>query len=81
MSSISMENTEMNRRAYRQMLVTTPGLGQFISGCTLFEESLYQNTIHGKKFVDCLNENQVVPGVKVDRVCTAHRQMVALFLL
>jgi fructose-bisphosphate aldolase class I len=67
LSSIGMENTEANRQAYRQLLVSTPGLGQYISGAILFEETLYQNTTDGKKMVDILQENGIIPGIKVDK--------------
>jgi hypothetical protein len=123
--SIGLENTEDNRRAYRELLVTTPGLGQYISGAILFEETLFQvrgwrarvrplvavlccvgqrarawfcrrtcnmhrallisthvrrlppgplvlcarqppqSTSSGKKMVDCLTEQKIVPGIKV----------------
>ena len=63
-----MDNTEENRQAYRQLLLTTPGLGDYISGAILFEETLYQSTKDGKKFVDCLNDAKIVPGIKVDKV-------------
>jgi fructose-bisphosphate aldolase class I len=49
--------------------LTTPGLGEYISGAILFEETLYQSTTDGKKFVDCLREQNIVPGIKVDKVC------------
>jgi fructose-bisphosphate aldolase class I len=68
LASIGMENTEANRQAYRQLLVSTPGLGQYISGAILFEETLYQNTTDGKKMVDILQENGIIPGIKVDKV-------------
>ncbi|KAJ6891048.1 hypothetical protein NC651_024531 [Populus alba x Populus x berolinensis] len=42
--SIGLDNTETNRQAYRQLLLTTPGLGEYISGAILFEETLYQST-------------------------------------
>jgi len=67
LDSIGVENTEDNRRAYRQLLVTTPGLGEYISGAILFEETLYQSTKDGKPFVDCLKEANIVPGIKVDK--------------
>lgn len=41
LASIGVENTEDNRRAYRELLITTPGLGEYISGAILFEETLY----------------------------------------
>jgi fructose-bisphosphate aldolase class 1 len=42
LQSIGLENTEDSRRAYRELLVTTPGLGKYISGAILFEETLFQ---------------------------------------
>merc|ERR1712100_643883 len=65
LDSIGVENTEDNRRAYRQLLVTTPGLGEYISGAIMFEETLYQSSSEGKTFVDCLKEQGIVPGIKV----------------
>ncbi|CAN6451821.1 unnamed protein product [Victoria cruziana] len=67
LGSIGLENTEANRRDYRQLLLTTPGLGEYISGAILFEETLYQSTTDGKKFVDCLLDQKIVPGIKVDK--------------
>merc|ERR1712216_9881 len=67
LDSIGVENTEDNRRAYRQLLVTTPGLGEYISGAIMFEETLYQSSSEGKPFVDCLKEQGIVPGIKVDK--------------
>ena len=68
LASIGLENNEVNRQAYRELLCTTPGLGQYISGAILFEETLYQSTLSGQKFVDCLKEQSIVPGIKVDKV-------------
>lgn len=67
LASIGLENTEANRQAYRTLLVSAPGIGQFISGAILFEETLYQSTPDGKKIVDVLIEQNVVPGIKVDK--------------
>ncbi|KAJ7534132.1 hypothetical protein O6H91_13G081200 [Diphasiastrum complanatum] len=67
LSSIGLENNETNRQAFRQLLITTPGLGEYISGAILFEETLYQSTTDGKKFVDVLVEGNIVPGIKVDK--------------
>ncbi|KAF4355089.1 hypothetical protein G4B88_004301 [Cannabis sativa] len=67
LASIGLDNTEVNRQAYRQLLLTTPGLGEYISGSILFEETLYQSTTDGKKFVDCLKDENIVPGIKVDK--------------
>jgi fructose-bisphosphate aldolase class I len=68
LASIGLDNTEVNRQAYRQLLCTTPGLGEYISGAILFEETLYQSTSEGKLMVDCLKEQNIVPGIKVDKV-------------
>lgn len=67
LESIGLENTEDNRQAYRTLLVTTPGLSEYISGAILFEETLFQDTIDGKPMVDALNENGIIPGIKVDK--------------
>ncbi|KAK4745016.1 hypothetical protein SAY87_011328 [Trapa incisa] len=67
LASIGLENTEANRQAYRTLLVSAPSLGQYISGAILFEETLYQSTVDGKKIVDILVEQGIVPGIKVDK--------------
>ncbi|KAL9663777.1 hypothetical protein QQ045_019168 [Rhodiola kirilowii] len=67
LASINLDNTEVNRQAYRQLLLTTPGLGEYISGAIFFEETLYQSTTNGKKFVECCREENIVPGIKVDK--------------
>lgn len=68
LDSIGVANTEDNRRAYRELLLTTPELGKYISGAILFEETLYQSTKAGKTFVDVMKEQNIVPGIKVDKV-------------
>lgn len=68
LASIGLENTEANRQAYRTLLVSVPGLGNYISGAILFEETLYQSTVDGKKIVDVLKEQNIVPGIKTDKV-------------
>jgi fructose-bisphosphate aldolase class I len=64
--SINVENTEENRRAYRDMLFTTKGIGDGISGVILYDETLRQKSADGTSFVDLLNKNGVLPGIKVD---------------
>jgi len=66
-ASINVENTEPNRRAYRQLLFTTEGFEQYISGTILYEETLYQSTDDGVPFVELLKKKGVVPGIKVDK--------------
>lgn len=68
LASIGVDNTEENRQAYRTLLSSAPGLGQYISGSILFEETLYQSTPDGKKIVDVLVDQNIVPGIKVDKV-------------
>ncbi|GAB2229597.1 hypothetical protein Droror1_Dr00013844 [Drosera rotundifolia] len=67
LSSINVENNENNRRALRELLFTTPGALQYLSGVILFEETLYQKTAAGKPFVEVLKEAGVLPGIKVDK--------------
>ncbi|CAM9280753.1 unnamed protein product [Choristocarpus tenellus] len=66
LASIGVDNTEENRQAYRGMLFTTPGLGEYISGAILYEETLFQSHANGTPFVDCLTKIGVIPGIKVD---------------
>ena len=61
-----MENTEDNRRTWRNLLFTTPGIGEYISGAILFEETLFQSDPAGKPCVDVLKANGIIPGIKVD---------------
>ena len=65
-TSIGVENNEENRRAYRDLLFTTKGIGDSISGVILFDETLKQKSADGMSFVDLLNKNGVLPGIKVD---------------
>ena len=64
--SINVENTEDNRRAYREMLFTTPGTEEFISGVILFEETLRQTTQNGTPFPELLANKGIIPGIKAD---------------
>lgn len=64
---IGVENTEDNRRKYRQLLVNCPGLGEHISGCIMFEETLFQKDDSGVFFTDKLKKQGIIPGIKVDK--------------
>ncbi len=64
--SINIENNEENRRAYRDMLFTTQGIGEHLGGVILYDETLRQKSADGTPFVDLLNRNGVLPGIKVD---------------
>jgi len=58
--------TEENRRAYRGLLFTTPGVEKFLSGVILFDETIRQQTADGVLFPDYLAKKGVLPGIKVD---------------
>src|ERR671911_2772317 len=64
--SIRLESTEENRRAYRDMLFTTPGLEEFVSGVILYDETLRQATADGTRFAQYLADKGIIPGIKVD---------------
>lgn len=67
-ASIGVENTEENRRRYRELLFTTdPVVAQNISGVILFHETFYQNAKDGTPFVKILKDKGMIPGIKVDK--------------
>ena len=66
-AALGIASTDENRRRYRQMLFTTPGLPEYISGVILFDETLRQRTDDGRRFADLLAEREIVPGIKVDQ--------------
>ena len=65
-NSIKVENIEENRRAYRDMLFAARDLGKYISGVILFDETLRQKSADGTSFVELLQKNGILPGIKVD---------------
>jgi fructose-bisphosphate aldolase class I len=65
--SINVESTEENRRAYRELLFTTEGAEEYISGVILFDETLRQSSSDGKPFPKLLEAKGVIPGIKVDK--------------
>src|SRR5437763_7577837 len=64
--SIGIESTEESRRAYRDMLFTTEGAEEFISGVILFDETIRQSSADGTPFPELLASRGVIPGIKVD---------------
>jgi fructose-bisphosphate aldolase class I len=66
---IGVENTEENRRAYRELLFTSPGLNNYISGVIMFDETLSQQTSKGTNFIKCLDDQGIISGIKVDAGC------------
>lgn len=66
-AGVGIENTEENRRAYRELLLTTPKLGDYISGAILFDETIRQSTKAGQPFAQYMSEHGMIPGIKVDK--------------
>ncbi len=65
-AGIGVESTEASRRAYRELLFTTPGLGDHLSGVILFDETIRQSADDGTPIAELLLRQGVVPGIKVD---------------
>jgi fructose-bisphosphate aldolase class I len=63
---IGVTSTEDTRRTYRQMLFTTPGIGDHISGAILYDETIRQAADDGTPFTEILEKAGVIPGIKVD---------------
>merc|ERR1712205_225783 len=67
LEGVGVENTEENRRRYRELLISTKGMGEYVGGAILFEETLYQSCKDGTSFVDALRKEGMYPGIKVDK--------------
>ncbi len=65
-AKLGIPQTEAARRAYRELIVTTPGLGESINGAILYDETIRQQTKDGIPFVKVLTEAGIIPGIKVD---------------
>jgi fructose-bisphosphate aldolase, class I len=65
-AAIGIPQTEETRRPYRELIVTTPGLGECINGAILYDETIRQRTSEGKLFVKVLADAGIIPGIKVD---------------
>ena len=65
--SIHVESNEANRQAYRSMLFTTAGVGDFISGVILFDETIRQQATDNRSMVEVIKDAGMVPGIKVDK--------------
>ena len=65
--ALDIPSTEENREAYREMLFTTPGLSEFISGVILFDETIRQQTKGGVPLRELLVKEGIIPGIKVDK--------------
>jgi fructose-bisphosphate aldolase, class I len=68
--SIEVESTEDNRRAYRELLFTTEGAAEYISGVILYDETLRQQAADGAPLAEVLTRQGIIPGIKVDKGTT-----------
>lgn len=64
-AAINLESTEESRRAYRELLFTTPGIEEFISGIILFKETVSQKN-QDKLLIDVIKDKGIIPGIKMD---------------
>ncbi len=65
-AKLGIPQTEETRRAYRELIVTTPGLGESISGAILYDETIRQQKKDGTPFLKVLSDAGIIPGIKVD---------------
>ena len=64
--ALGIESTEENRRRYREILFTTPGVSDYVSGVILYDETIRQSTSDNVPFPEYLDAQGVIPGIKVD---------------
>jgi len=72
--NVGIPQTEETRRSYRELIVTTPGLGEFISGVILYDETIRQSRKDGTPFVKVITDAGIIAGIKVD---TGEQEMAA----
>ena len=65
-ANLGIPQTVEARRAYRELIVTTPGLGECISGAILYDETIRQQKTDGTPFLKVLIDAGIIPGIKVD---------------
>src|SRR5213082_299404 len=63
---LGIPQTEEARRAYRELIITTPGLGESISGAILHDETIRQQKRDGTPFLKVITDAGIIPGIKVD---------------
>jgi len=63
---LCIPQNEETRRAYRELIITTPGLGEYISGVILYDETIRQKKRDGTSFLKVINDIGIIPGIKVD---------------
>jgi fructose-bisphosphate aldolase class 1 len=65
-AALRIPQDEETRRAYREMIITTPGLAESISGAILYDETIRQKKKDGTSFIKAINDAGIIPGIKVD---------------
>lgn len=65
-AKLGIPQTEEARRSYRELILTSPGLGKFISGAILYDETIRQSTKNGTSFIKVITDAGIIPGIKVD---------------
>lgn len=63
---LGIEQSQEMRRTYRELLISAPGLSQYVSGAILYDETIRQNDSAGRPFVDFMTAHGIFPGIKVD---------------
>ena len=71
LAAVGLESTEARRQAYREILFTTEGIDEFVSGVILFDETIRQRAADGTPFPAVLSDQGVIPGIKVDKGTSA----------
>jgi fructose-bisphosphate aldolase class I len=66
-AKLGIPQTEESRRAYRELIITTPSLGEFISGVILYDETIRQHQQDGTPFLQVITAAGMIPGIKVDK--------------
>ena len=69
-ASINVENNENNRQRYRELLFSTPGISEYISGAIMNSETIKHKSDDGVPFPQLLSKAGVIPGIKLDMVCS-----------
>src|SRR5271166_1775262 len=64
--TVGIKSTEQSRRTYREMLFTSPGAAEFISGVIMYDETIRQKSSRGAPLVEALTAQSIAPGIKVD---------------
>jgi fructose-bisphosphate aldolase, class I len=65
-AQLGIAQTEETRRAYRELIITTPSLSEYISGVILYDETIRQHKQDGTPFIQVITDGQIIPGIKVD---------------